>query len=127
MFVNPDRKIPRAHQWSFGIQHQLPWSVKIDASYVGSRTYDVNTGDNQTGGARNINVNSAQQIAQFRQDANYFNQSVPNPFAGLLPGSLGGATVPRSQLLKPLSAIRRCHFRRRVSRQDLVRRASAER
>jgi hypothetical protein len=47
--------------------------VKIDASYVGSRTYGVNTGDNQTGGARNINVNSAQQIAQFRQDANYFN------------------------------------------------------
>jgi hypothetical protein len=101
VFVNPDRKIPRAHQWSFGIQHQLPWSVKIDASYVGSRTYDVNTGDNQTGGARNINVNSAEQIAQFRQNANYFNQSVPNPFAGLLPGSLGGATVPRSQLLKP--------------------------
>ena len=101
VFVNPDRRIPRAHQWSFGIQHQLPWSVKLDVSYVGSRTYDVNTGDNQTGGARNINVNSAQQIEQFRQDANYFNQSVRNPFAGLLPGSLGAATVPRSQLLKP--------------------------
>ena len=101
VFVNPDRRIPRAHQWSFGVQHQLPWSVKLDVSYVGSRTYDVNTGDNQTGGARNINVNSAQQIEQFRQDANYFNQSVRNPFAGLLPGSLGAATVPRSQLLKP--------------------------
>jgi len=100
-FVNPDRKIPRANQWSFGVQHQLPWAVKLDASYVGSRTYDINTGDNQTGGARNINVNSAEQIARARQDASYFNQSVPNPFAGLLPGSLGGATVPRSQLLKP--------------------------
>ena len=102
VFVNPNRAIPHANQWSFGVQHQFPWSVRLDASYVGSRTYDVNTGDNQTGGSRNLNVNSAAQIAQARQDPNYFNQAVANPFAGLLPGTgLNGATVPRSQLLKP--------------------------
>jgi hypothetical protein len=102
IFVNPGRKIPRANQYSFGIQHQLPWAVKLDASYVGSRTFDINTGDNQVGGARNINVNSAEQFAQARQNPSYFTQSVSNPFAGLLPGtSLNGATVPRSQLLKP--------------------------
>ena len=101
-FVNPNRLVPHADQWSFGVQHQLPWSVRIDASYVGSRTYDVNTGENQAGGARNLNVNSAAQLAQARQDPNYFNQAVANPFAGLLPGTgLNGATVPRSQLLKP--------------------------
>jgi hypothetical protein len=102
IFVNPDRRIPRANQWSFGIQHQLPWSVKVDASYVGSRSYDINTGDNQTGSARNINANTAAQIERFRQDANYFNQAVPNPFAGLLPGtSLNAPTVTRQQLLRP--------------------------
>jgi hypothetical protein len=101
VFVDPNRRIPRANQWSFGIQHQLPWNVLIDASYVGSRTYDINTGDNQTGGARNINVNTAEQIARARQDPTYFTQSVANPFAGLLPGSLGAATVARSQLLRP--------------------------
>ncbi len=102
LFVNPERRVPRANQWSFGVQHQLPWSVKIDASYVGSRTYDINTGDNQTGGARNINANTAEQIARFQQDPNYFNQQVANPFQGLLPGtSLNAATVTRGQLLKP--------------------------
>lgn len=102
VFTNPNRKIPHANQWSFGVQHQLRWSVRIDASYVGSRTYDRNTGDNQLGAARNINVNSAAQIAQFAQNANYFNRSVPNPFAGLIPGtSLNGATITRGQLLRP--------------------------
>lgn len=67
VFTNPNLKIPHVNQYSFGVQHQLPWSVKIDASYVGSRTYDLNTGDNQLGSARNINVNTAAQIAQARQ------------------------------------------------------------
>lgn len=102
VFTNPNLKIPYTYQYSFGIQHQLPWNVKVDASYVGSRTYDLNTGANQLGSARNINVNSAAQIAQARQTPTYFTDAVRNPFAGLLPGtSLNGATVPRSQLLKP--------------------------
>lgn len=102
VFTNPKLKIPHVNQYSFGIEHQLPWSIKIDASYVGSRTYDLNTGDNQLGSAQNINVNTAAQIAQARQTPSYFTAAVANPFAGLLPGtSLNGATVPRSQLLKP--------------------------
>jgi hypothetical protein len=102
VFTNPNLKIPHVNQYSVGIQHQLPWNVKVDASYVGSRTYDLNTGDNQLGAARNINVNSAAQLAQARQTPNYFSDPVRNPFAGLLPGStLNSATVQRSQLLKP--------------------------
>lgn len=102
IFTNPDRKIPHVNQYSFGIQHQFPWSIRVDASYAGSRTYDINTNANQAGGARNINVNTAEQLARARQDPSYLNQAVPNPFAGLLPGTnLNGATVARSQLLKP--------------------------
>lgn len=102
IFVNPNRQIPHVNQYSVGVQHQLPWNVRLDASYVGSRTYDLNTNDNQLGGPRNINVNTVEQLALARQNPNYFNQAVPNPFAGLLSGtSLNGATVPRSQLLKP--------------------------
>jgi hypothetical protein len=102
IYTNPGRVIPKVNQWSFGIQHQLPWAVRVDASYVGSRTYDVNTGANQAGGARNINVVSAADLERGRQDPNFLNQAVPNPFAGLLPGTnLNGATVPRSQLLRP--------------------------
>lgn len=90
------------HQFSLGVEHQLPWNVKVDASYVGSRTVNINTNDNQSGGARNLNVNTAAQLAQARQDSNYFNQAVPNPFAGLLAGTgLNGATIRRQQLLLP--------------------------
>ncbi|MCC6590351.1 MAG: TonB-dependent receptor [Bryobacterales bacterium] len=102
IFTNPNLKIPYISQYSFGVQHQLPFNVKIDASYVGSRSYNLNTGANQLGNARNINVNTAAQIAQARLTPAYFTDAVKNPFAGLLPGtSFNGATVARSQLLKP--------------------------
>ena len=74
----------------------------IDASYVGSRTLGINTNSNQAGGARNLNVPTVTQLNQARQDANYFNAQVPNPFAGLLPGTgFNGATIQRRQLLLP--------------------------
>ena len=85
------------------MQRQLPGGVRLDASYVGSRTYDINTGDNQVGGQRNLNVNTPDQLAQVRQNSSYFNAAVPNPFAGLLPNNpgLNGATIRRQQLLLP--------------------------
>jgi len=80
----------------------LPLRSVIDIEYVGSRSYHINTNDNQAGTARNINVPSLQQLALAQQNSTYFTQAVPNPFAGLLPGtSLNSATVPRSQLLIP--------------------------
>ncbi|MDQ6676445.1 MAG: TonB-dependent receptor, partial [Acidobacteriota bacterium] len=103
IFSNPNRSIPHTVQYSFGVQHQLPGNVRVDASYVGSRTYDINTNDNQAGSARNLNVNTPDQLAQARQNSSFFNQAVPNPFAGLLPNNPGfnGATVPRQRLLLP--------------------------
>ena len=101
-FNNPNRKIPHVDSYSAGVQHQLPWNVVVDAEYVGSRSHDINTNDNQAGGARNLNVPSLGQLSQAQQNASYFSQAVPNPFAGLLPGTnLNGATVPRQQLLLP--------------------------
>ena len=29
------------HQFSIGIQRELPWQVALEASYVGSRSYNV--------------------------------------------------------------------------------------
>jgi hypothetical protein len=121
IFNNVDRKIPHVHQYSFGIEQQYPYGVKVDASYVGSRTVNVNTNDNQAGGARNINVLSASQLTQLQQAAvagnfkqtsglysgtanlnAYLGATFPNPFAGLLPGSgLNGSTISRQQLLLP--------------------------
>ena len=28
---------PRLHQWSFGVQRQLPWQSVLDVGYVGSK------------------------------------------------------------------------------------------
>jgi Carboxypeptidase regulatory-like domain/TonB dependent receptor len=101
-FSNPDREIPQVHQFSLGIQRQLPWQMKLEVSYAGSRSRDLLTGDFTVGGARNINVPTLEQLARARQDPTYFTQQVSNPFAGLLPGtSLNGANVQRRQLLLP--------------------------
>jgi len=101
-FNNPNRVIPYVYTYSAGFQRQLPLRSVIDIEYVGSRSYHINTNDNQAGTARNINVPSLQQLALAQQNSTYFTQAVPNPFAGLLPGtSLNSATVPRSQLLIP--------------------------
>ena len=35
--LNPDNFEPRIHQWSFGLQRQLPMQSMIDVSYVGSK------------------------------------------------------------------------------------------
>ncbi|MEP7338390.1 MAG: TonB-dependent receptor, partial [Acidobacteriota bacterium] len=34
-FVNLDFQVPKVHQFSFGIQYQLPWESKLEVSYVG--------------------------------------------------------------------------------------------
>ena len=101
-FNNPNRDIPYVYTFSAGFQRQLPFNAVLDVEYVGSRSHNINTNDNQAGSARNIDVPSVQQLALAQQNPSYFSASVPNPFAGLLPGtSLNGATVPRSQLLIP--------------------------
>ena len=104
-FNLPTRRIPKTHQFSFGIQQELPWRMKLDVAYAGSRSNDLLTGDFNIGGARNINVLPADIINRARTDAAYntfLNQQVSNPFAGLLPGTgLNGATVARRQLLLP--------------------------
>jgi hypothetical protein len=87
-----DRVIPLVHQFSAGFQHELPWRVLVDASYVGSRTRSIQS-------AKGVNEISAQQM-QLGSAA--LLAAVPNPFQGRLPGTpYNGATVPRQQLLRP--------------------------
>ena len=101
--VEPEHVIPYVQQYSAGIQRELPWRLKLDVSYVGSRTRGILSGNDQAGGGRNINVLSAAQIAQLRQNPGFFSAQVANPFAGLIPSNpgLNGATIARQQLLLP--------------------------
>jgi hypothetical protein len=85
------------------VQQELPWKFRLDAAYAGSRSKDLLTGDFNIGGARNINVLSAAQLEQVRQNPSFYNAPVTNPFAGLIPSnpSLNGATIARRPLLLP--------------------------
>lgn len=35
--MSPDFQIPRTHQYSIGVQHELPFHINLDAAYVGSQ------------------------------------------------------------------------------------------
>jgi hypothetical protein len=98
-FANTGGVNPYVHQFSFGIQRELPGRINVEASYVGSRTRAALV-------SNSINSISTANLALGDPtkggDPNYLNAQLPNPFEGLLPGTtINGATIARSQLLKP--------------------------
>ena len=102
-FVDPNHEIPYIHEFSLGVQRELPWRMKLDVSYVGSRSRGILTGDAQGEGGRNLNVLTATQLEQKRLNPGFFSASVTNPFAGLIPanGTLNAANITRENLLLP--------------------------
>ena len=40
-FSNPDFVVPNVHQFSAGIQRELPWRISLEVTYAGSRSYDI--------------------------------------------------------------------------------------
>ena len=40
-FSNPDFIVPNVHQFSVGIQRELPAKISLDMTYAGSRSYDI--------------------------------------------------------------------------------------
>jgi carboxypeptidase family protein len=90
-----DRKIPEFHQWSIGVQHELPWRSVVDVSYIGSATRKIGV---------SLPVNNLSREQLLLGDT-FLNELVPNPFRGLMPD--GGATntaatVQRRVLMRPL-------------------------
>jgi hypothetical protein len=91
-FSNPTRVVPWTHQFSFEIQRELPGNLLVTAAYVGSRArgFSVSKGFNEI------------PREAFALGAAELSRNVPNPLAGLIPGTaLNGATVQRQQLLRP--------------------------
>ena len=82
------------HQFSVGVQRELPGRLALDMSYVGSRTRGLPV-------SKGINEITAEQLAHRQLPC---CSQVPNPYQGLLPGTpFNGATVPRQQLVRPFS------------------------
>ena len=98
-FASTSGRIGYVYSFSFGIQKQLAHMVRIEASYVGSRTHDAPVTNVYNALSRqNLALGDVTQGG----NPNTLNNRVPNPFQNLLPGtSLNSATVPNQQLLLP--------------------------
>ena len=96
---NREYEIPYTDQWMAGVDIQLPWRIGLDVAYVGNRV-------SKLGVSRGINdvpkSENDKAIPSLGGNAGYLNQTFPNPFAGLLPGTgNNGATISRGQLVRP--------------------------
>lgn len=101
-FVNLGFQVPKVHQFSFGLQYQLPWESKLEVSYVGNRTLGLQT-------TRPFN----EPDLALRQKCNpleggnpaFCNELLPNPFFGLEPfrgtARFTSATLSRWELSRP--------------------------
>ena len=80
-FSNPDFVVPNVHQFSAGIQRELPWQFNLEATYAGSRSYDLEAGFNA--------YNEPSAAFQARCDVtlggsrSVCDQLLPNPFFGV--------------------------------------------
>jgi hypothetical protein len=80
-------------QWNAAVQRELGANIALEVSYAGSKGTHIGVPDT------NINQLTVAQLAL----GNSLLQRVPNPCFGEVPpsSSLGGATVPRAQALRP--------------------------
>jgi Carboxypeptidase regulatory-like domain/TonB dependent receptor-like, beta-barrel len=98
-FPDPDHSQPRMLQWSTSLQMQLPAKMVLQLVYNGNKAsrLEVNKQLNDVPAA-----NLATGIGTQANQTSMTNTRVPNPLAGLLPGSsLNGSTILAYQLLVP--------------------------
>jgi hypothetical protein len=91
-FIDPDTRTPRSRQFSFELQREVPWGIRLSAAYINNRVDRLPV-------SRNLNALTQDQ---FVQGSAVLNQKVANPFAGLAPGyALNQSTIAVSSLLVP--------------------------
>ena len=91
-YVDPNTKTPRARQFSFEVQRELFWNMRLSAAYVNNIVTRLPV-------SKNLNSLTA---TQFTQGASYLNTKYANPFSGLVPGySLNQSTIANSSLIVP--------------------------
>jgi hypothetical protein len=102
-FSNPDFVNPYVHQFSFGVQRELPWRTTIELSYVGSRTREE---QNRWGGFNEPPLSVRDKCDPTKGGSVAFcNELLPNPFYQV-PGFEGTArftspTLSRYELSRP--------------------------
>src|SRR5262249_52952350 len=79
-FINTGFQVPYVHQFSLGIQYQLPWDSRVELSYVGNRTKNL-----QTNRPFNEPDLAMRQKCNFLEGGSpaFCNEGLPNPFKGI--------------------------------------------
>jgi len=91
-YVDPNARTPRARQFSFELQREIFWDMKVTAAYVNNIVTRLPVN-------RDLNALTA---SQFTQGASYLNAKYANPFAGLVPGyALNQSMIANSSLIVP--------------------------
>jgi hypothetical protein len=85
-----NEKTPMSQQWAFSLQRQLPGNWVIEVTYSG------NHGTHLVSGGYDLNQLTPEQYQTFGTS---LQNPVNNPYAGLVPGSLDGATITLQQSL----------------------------
>jgi hypothetical protein len=95
-------------RWNFNIQRELSSNFVFEIGYMGSRALHLYETRDSTATDLNMNAIPEQYLSRSltRDNATITRlaANVPNPFAGLLPGTgLNGSTIALSQLLRPFA------------------------
>jgi hypothetical protein len=104
-YVRPEFKLPRVDQFSFGFQYELFGNTKVEASYVGSRSNNL-----QSSAGINTYDLAFRKQCNLMEGGNplFCDQLLPNPFAGLSPflgtSLYSNATISRATLANPYPA-----------------------
>ena len=105
-FSNPNFIVPNVHQFSVGIQRELPWRISLDMTYAGSRSYDI---EGNFGGYNEPSAAfQAQCDVTLGGSRTLCDQQVPNPFVGV--AGFEGTTrftnpqISRFELARPFPA-----------------------
>ena len=91
-YIDPVAKDPSSQVFSLTISRELPYNTVVDLSYTG------NHGNHFENYSPNLDFLSPQY---YGLGTTALNSLVVNPYAGLVPGSLGAAMLTQAQVLKP--------------------------
>ncbi|MGA7159175.1 MAG: carboxypeptidase regulatory-like domain-containing protein [Acidobacteriaceae bacterium] len=99
-FLAPNEKDPYSERWDLGAQQSITHSTMLEFLFVGNHAVHLPIS------SQNINATEKQYLTTnpYRDEAlaTAYAKSVPNPFAGLLPGtSFNGATTSFADLIVP--------------------------
>ena len=97
-FLSPTMKAPYSRRWSVGVQRELGTSLMAEVDYLGNHTARLPVAVSQLNGIPRQYLSTLS--TRDPTTINALSATVPNPFAGMLPGTtLNGSTTSVAQLL----------------------------